>query len=233
MVKISEGERNFHIFYQLVLGAPKDVLQRLQLYEPQYFHYLNQSSCTTVDTVNDKEDYMATVEAMRVMGIPDQVRDNIFELISGILHVGNINFVEDAKGNAQIDPNSKEELDWASRFLRVDPTVLKNALLFRVVEVQSKRGSTYNSPQNVDQANAARDSLAKTIYSRVFDWLVGKVNEALTKGGEPTDLVIGILDIFGFEIFQWNGFEQFCINFVNEKLQQYFIGKFFFSFIFH
>jgi len=219
----TDGERNFHIFYQLVYGAPSELLTSLQLYEPKYFHYLNQTSCVKVDTVNDKEDFVLTCEAMRVMGITDDIKENIFELIAGILHLGNVNFVENQKGYAGVDENSLEELDLAARFLRVDPTVLKNAMLFRVVEVQSKRGSTYNSPQNVEQAGSARDSLSKTIYSRLFDWLVGKVNEALSKGGESTELVIGILDIFGFEIFQWNGFEQFCINFVNEKLQQYFI----------
>jgi myosin-1 len=85
------------------------------------------------------------------------------------------------------------------------------------------RGSTYNVPQNVVQATAARDALAKSLYDRLFDYLVGIVNIALEKMGMTHAAVIGVLDIYGFEIFENNGFEQFCINFVNEKLQQYFI----------
>ena len=81
----------------------------------------------------------------------------------------------------------------------------------------------YSVPQNVVQATAARDALAKSLYARMFDYLVGVVNTALEKLGLQSHVCIGVLDIFGFEIFDHNGFEQFCINFVNEKLQQYFI----------
>lgn len=102
----------------------------------------------------------------------------------------------------------------------MEPTPLKQAILFRTVHT---RGSTYNVPNNKVQATAARDSMCMTIYSRIFDFIIEKTNIALNKNQAQYSVVIGVLDIYGFEIFDKNGFEQFCINYVNEKLQQYFI----------
>ena len=164
---------------------------------------------------------------MNACGISAKEQDNILYMIAGILHVGNISFKEDSKkGNAMVtDPGLVE---MAAYMLQVDAMTLTNALLYRVIQtggggMQSNRGSTYNVPQNPEQAGAARDALAKEVYSRLFDWIVEKVNQALGKFKLPFKNVIGILDIYGFEIFKNNGFEQFCINYVNEKLQQYFI----------
>jgi myosin-1 len=113
----------------------------------------------------------------------------------------------------------------AASILSVDPFTLRNAITFRVINTGGTGGrmSTYNVPQNPVQAEAARDALAKTIYARVFDYIIERTNEALLKYKMDYTAVIGVLDIYGFEIFQENGFEQFCINYVNEKLQQYFI----------
>jgi myosin-1 len=144
--------------------------------------------------------------------------------VAGILHLGNVSFYDAGKGSAAV--TDENVLGLAAQFLRVEPFALQNALLFRVLNTGgqgAKKMSTYNVPQNVEQASSARDALAKTIYSRLFDWIVQKVNDALQKAGSTCDNMIGVLDIYGFEIFQQNGFEQFCINFVNEKLQQYFI----------
>ena len=135
-----------------------------------------------------------------------------------------MSFYEGAKGAATL--GDQGVLDLAASFLGVESFALQNALLFRVMNaggVGAKKMSTYNVPQNPEQANGAKDALAKGLYSRMFDWIVTKVNTALAKNEQPSDVLIGVLDIFGFEIFEHNGFEQFCINFVNEKLQQYFI----------
>ncbi len=138
---------------------------------------------------------------MTVVGMSAQEQYNILYLIAGILHLGNLTFVETGKGgNASIADASVLQL--AASLLQVDPMTLQNALLFRVIQTggagQSNRGSTYNVPQNPEQAAIARDALSKEIYSRIFDWIVEKVNIALQKYKLPFKNVIGILDIYGF-----------------------------------
>ena len=215
VVSQSDGERNFHIFYQLVLGAPADVLSSLQLYEPKYFHYLNQSSTVNVPTINDKEWYGETVHAMSVMQFSQAEQDSVFQILAAILHFGNVSFIENKEGYADVDPQTQEELDLAANYFGCEPSILKSAILYRVITTGGAGGrmSTYNSPQNIDQAGSARDALSKDIYSRTFDFIVGKVNTALQANATPSELVIGILDIFGFEIFKTNGFEQFCVSY--------------------
>eukprot|EP01102_Stenamoeba_stenopodia_P010425 TRINITY_DN313_c0_g1_i3.p1 TRINITY_DN313_c0_g1~~TRINITY_DN313_c0_g1_i3.p1 ORF type:complete len:1065 (+),score=294.08 TRINITY_DN313_c0_g1_i3:655-3849(+) len=219
------GERSFHIFYQLLAGASDDEAQRWQLYSPENFTYLSASGCYTVDGMNDSEEYGDVRKAMNTIGINAKEQSDCLQLVAGILHLGNLAFVEDGSGNAAVyDP---QVLDLISAMLQVDTFTLQSAILFRVITTGggpgAGRSSTYNVPQNVEQAGGARDALSKVIYSRMFDWLVSKVNDALQKTKTTVKAVIGVLDIFGFEIFGKNGFEQFCINFVNEKLQQFFI----------
>eukprot|EP01133_Synstelium_polycarpum_P004330 gene4330-5057_t len=221
------GERNFHIFYQLLAGASAQEKRDFVLSSPDSFYYLNQSECYTVDGVDDAADYKEVRNAMKVIGLSDDEQNILMRIVACVLHIGNIYFIEDDKGNAAVyDPNA---LDLAASMLCIDSATLQNAILFRVITTggagggSGKRSSTYNVPQNVEQANGARDALARTIYDRMFSWLVERVNIALSYYQSPFKNVIGILDIFGFEIFDRNGFEQFCINFVNEKLQQFFI----------
>jgi myosin-1 len=216
VVNLSDGERNFHIFYQLVVGAPREVLTALQLYEPQYFHYLNQSSTVSVGTINDAEWYKETLHSMKTMNFTKHEQDSVFQILAAILHFGNVSFVENKEGYADVDPQTQEELDLAANYFGCEPSILKSAVLYRVITTGGAGGrmSTYNSPQNVEQAAGARDALAKDIYSRTFDFIVRKVNAALQANATPSNLVIGILDIFGFEIFKTNGFEQFCVRFV-------------------
>jgi len=217
------GERTYHIFYQLLAGASDAEANALQLYAPEHFYYLNQSQCYTADGIDDIKEYRDTRNAMNIIGISQQNQDTIFKLVAGVLHLGNMSFNEDGKGNAVI--RDTNVLDLAANMLGVEAFTLQNAILFRVINTGTAGGrqSTYNVPQNVEQASYARDAVAKEIYSRIFDWLVMQVNIALQKNKSPYKTVIGVLDIFGFEIFQKNGFEQFCINYVNEKLQQFFI----------
>eukprot|EP01100_Stratorugosa_tubuloviscum_P009543 TRINITY_DN3_c0_g1_i1.p1 TRINITY_DN3_c0_g1~~TRINITY_DN3_c0_g1_i1.p1 ORF type:complete len:1096 (-),score=666.41 TRINITY_DN3_c0_g1_i1:101-3388(-) len=219
----NQGERNFHVFYQVLAGASEDEAQRFQLYELQHFTYVNQSGCSTVDGMDDVHEYHDMKKAMATMAFTAQEQSDCIQMAAAILHIGNLAFVEDGKGSAQFyDPNA---LEIASQMLQVDSFALSSAILFRVINTGGPggRSSTYNVPQNVEQANSAKDALSKVIYSRMFDFIVQKVNVALQKTKAPHKAHIGILDIFGFEIFKSNGFEQFCINFVNEKLQQFFI----------
>eukprot|EP00009_Paramoeba_aestuarina_P006262 CAMPEP_0201524616 /NCGR_PEP_ID=MMETSP0161_2-20130828/23827_1 /ASSEMBLY_ACC=CAM_ASM_000251 /TAXON_ID=180227 /ORGANISM="Neoparamoeba aestuarina, Strain SoJaBio B1-5/56/2" /LENGTH=1170 /DNA_ID=CAMNT_0047924107 /DNA_START=39 /DNA_END=3551 /DNA_ORIENTATION=- len=212
------GERSYHAFYQLLAGADQQMRDSFALWAPENYGYLFRTGTYTVDGINDVQEFQDTCHAMTVMEIPQDTQWRVWQLTASIMHIGNITFSENAKGYADVDMSTLESV---ANLLDVEAAALQNAILFRLV--QSGRGSMYNSPQNVVQATAARDALAKSLYSRQFDYLVGVVNTALEKLGLDSHVCIGVLDIFGFEIFDNNGFEQFCINFVNEKLQQYFI----------
>ncbi|XP_065836979.1 unconventional myosin-Ie-like [Oscarella lobularis] len=211
-------ERNFHVFYQLCAGANKEDREALGLTNPDYYYYLNQSGAFVVDGIDDVQDYNETRKAMDVMGIGLEEQVEVMSIVAGILHLGNISFEE--SGNYAI-PCDDEFMAFPAYLLGVSDQLLKTKLTSRVMETKwGGKSETVNMQLNVEQASYTRDALAKALYSRVFDYLVNAVNAAMI---DRQQVSIGILDIYGFEIFQKNGFEQFCINFVNEKLQQIFI----------
>jgi myosin-1 len=222
----TQGERNFHIFYELLNGATDDELQKWQLYDPQHFHYLNQSGCFEVEGVDDAKDFQDVRKAMGIIGLTPAEQDDVLTLVAGILHTGNVAFVEEKSGNAAV--YDSQVLELAANMLKVDAQTLQSALLFRVINTGTAgsggRMSTYSVPQNVEQANSARDALTKVIYSRMFDYLVGKVNEALAKGNGQHKAHIGVLDIFGFEIFKvfyniiYNGLFLILIQPISSKM---------------
>uniref|UniRef100_K3WAW2 Myosin motor domain-containing protein n=1 Tax=Globisporangium ultimum (strain ATCC 200006 / CBS 805.95 / DAOM BR144) TaxID=431595 RepID=K3WAW2_GLOUD len=254
LVSQSIGERNYHIFYEMTSGASPSARERWQLDPPhgevmatgdvgdvpesarQFLHYryLNQSQCfKRRDGTEDKEMFQRVVDAMQVVGFTDFERSGIFDLLAALLHIGNLTFEHDENSDRQsTDPtNSSTDLapnciwsrDAAATLLTVDANQLEKALSVRKI----RAGTDFVSVKlSAEQANNARDALAKALYGRLFDWMVGKVNEFLkmddsqkAKGGMH---FIGILDIFGFEVFPKNSFEQLCINFANETLQQQF-----------
>ena len=159
---------------------------------------------------------------MRTIGIPEAEQDNIFRMLAAILWLGNVTFVEDDQGNATIADQSV--IDFVAYLLEVESAAVHRALTVRIVETSrgGRRGSVYDVPLNPTQATAVRDAFAKAIYNNLFDWIVQRVNRSLRAQGAVAQSV-GILDIYGFEIFDKNSFEQLCINYVNEKLQQIFI----------
>ncbi|XP_068083790.1 unconventional myosin-Ie [Anabrus simplex] len=213
------GERNFHIFYQLCTGASSSMTRDFGLTELDYYHYLSFGGSHKVEGTNDAHDFQETLKAMSVMGLSEAEQTNILKLVAGILHLGNITFVE--KGNySEIQDYSF--LAFPSHLFEVEQGQLQSKLTSR--RFDSKWGSqsdTIDVTLNVEQALYTRDALAKGVYARLFDYLVKRVNSAMETSIQGHN--IGILDIYGFEIFERNGFEQFCINFVNEKLQQIFI----------
>uniref|UniRef100_A0A8C5I4Y8 Osteoclast-stimulating factor 1 n=1 Tax=Gouania willdenowi TaxID=441366 RepID=A0A8C5I4Y8_GOUWI len=219
VVTRNPGERSFHIFYQLIEGASAEQKNSLGITSLDYYSYLNQSESYKVDDINDKNDYQETVHAMDVIGISAEDRAMVLQIVAGVLHLGNISFKE--SGNyAAVE--SEEFLAFPAFLLGIDQNRLKEKLTSR--KMDSKWGSKVESIDvtlNVEQACYTRDALSKALHSRVFDFLVESINKAMVK--DHQELNIGVLDIYGFEIFQKNGFEQFCINFVNEKLQQIFI----------
>lgn len=172
--------------------------------------------------MDDVADFKDTLNAMKVIGLSQGEQDEIFRMLAVILWLGNVHFEENSEGNAAIADSSV--VDFIAYLLEVESAHVNKALTLRVVETSrgGRRGSIYDVPLNCTQAVAVRDALAKAIYNNLFDWIVERVNASLKARGAPAH-TIGILDIYGFEIFEKNSFEQLCINYVNEKLQQIFI----------
>ena len=190
--------------------------------QPQSYLYTSRSKCFDVPGIDDAADFKDTLNAMKVIGLAQAEQDEIFRVISAILWIGNITFQEDDSGNAAIIDQSV--VDFVAYLLEVESAHVNKALTLRIVETArgGRRGSVYEVPLNPTQATAVRDALSKALYFNLFDWIVERVNASLKARGAVTNSV-GILDIYGFEIFEKNSFEQLCINYVNEKLQQIFI----------
>lgn len=219
VVSQNANERSFHIFYQLCVGATPEMKENLGVAAPDYYYYLNQSGTFQVDGTDDKQEFQDTLRAMQVIGIDQATQLTVISIVAGIMHVGNISFVE--QGNYAVIAN-EDFLDFPSYLFGIDKEMLRAKLTGRIMD--SKWGGkteTIDMKLNVEQAEFTRDALAKALYTRLFDFLVQSVNSAMQRQG--LEINVGILDIYGFEIFQKNGFEQFCINYVNEKLQQIFI----------
>ncbi|XP_058197995.1 myosin-9-like isoform X5 [Rhododendron vialii] len=217
--QVSDPERNYHCFY-LLCAAPPEEIEKYKLGSPKTFHYLNQSSCYELVGVSDAQDYLATRRAMDIVGISQQYQDAIFRVVAAILHLGNVEFAKGKEIDSSIlkDDKSKFHLQMAAELLMCDFDALEDALLKRVMITPEEVIKRSLDPVG---ALVSRDGLAKTLYCRLFDWLVDTINVSI--GQDPNSKsLIGVLDIYGFESFKTNSFEQFCINFTNEKLQQHF-----------
>ncbi|KAH7374968.1 P-loop containing nucleoside triphosphate hydrolase protein [Plectosphaerella cucumerina] len=212
------NERNFHIFYQFTKGASQTYRQQFGIQTPETYVYTSRSKCLDVDGIDDLAEFQDTLEAMRVIGVTQPEQDEIFRMLAAILWCGNIQFREDEEGYAAVTDQSV--VDFLAYLLEVTPEQLVKAITIRILT--PRNGEVIESPANPAQATATRDALAKAIYNNLFDWIVSRVNKSL-KAQQATHNNIGILDIYGFEIFEKNSFEQLCINYVNEKLQQIFI----------
>ncbi|KAL1329764.1 hypothetical protein HN51_046946 [Arachis hypogaea] len=218
--QISDPERNYHCFYLLCASPPEDK-EKYKLGDPKSFHYLNQSNCYELVGINAAQEYLSTKRAMEVVGINQEEQEAIFRVIAAILHLGNINFAkseEETDSSVLENEESKLHLQITAELLMCDPSALEDALCKRVMITPEEVIKRSLDPLG---ATVSRDGLAKTLYSRLFDWLVQKINVSIGQDPESKCL-IGVLDIYGFESFKNNSFEQFCINFTNEKLQQHF-----------
>ena len=216
------NERNFHIFYQFTKAASREHRELFGVQEPTTYLYTSKSKCYDVPGIDDHADFAETLNAMKIIGLSKGEQDNILRVLALILWLGNVTFLDDDSGNAAVRDQSV--VDFAAYLLEVESHHLNKALTTRVVETSrgGRRGSVYDVPLNIVQATAVRDALSKALYFNLFDWIVARVNQSLRARGTIANN-IGILDIYGFEIFERNSFEQLCINYVNEKLQQIFI----------
>lgn len=247
----SKGERNYHIFYQLCAGAPNELRQQLRITSPDDFHYLRhgctQYFCSSESekllknnsrskehqskgplrdpVIDDAKDFSNLDRALRLMGLTDEERLNIYVAVAAVLHLGNVTFEEspdDSHGGSQVTRESEQSLRVAAALMGVDPDELRQSLLSRVMQTSKGglKGTVYMVPLKAYEANNARDALAKAVYSKLFDLIVRRINQSIPFSSSSH--YIGVLDIAGFEYFQVNSFEQFCINYCNEKLQQFF-----------
>ncbi|KAH0638160.1 hypothetical protein KY289_038075 [Solanum tuberosum] len=217
--QVSDPERNYHCFYLLCAAPPQDV-EKYKVGNPRTFHYLNQSNFFELAGVDESEEYLATRKAMDVVGISHDEQDAIFRVVAAILHLGNIEFAKGTETDASEpkDDKSRFHLKIAAELFMCDEKSLEDSMCKRVMFT---RDETITKSLDPEAAALSRDALAKIVYSRLFDWIVNKINNSI--GQDPDSILsIGVLDIYGFESFKTNSFEQFCINLTNEKLQQHF-----------
>uniref|UniRef100_A0A8C0VBS7 Myosin VIIB n=1 Tax=Cyanistes caeruleus TaxID=156563 RepID=A0A8C0VBS7_CYACU len=218
-------ERNYHIFYCMLMGMNTEQKKMLNLGTASEYTYLTMGNCTSCDSRNDAKDYAHIRSAMKILMFSDSEHWDISKLLAAILHLGNVEFQAAVYDNLDCsDVIDSPHFSIATKLLEVDSTELQNSLTNLSIIV---RGESVSRPLNVVQAANGRDAFVKGIYGRIFLWIVNKINSAIFNPAseKPKDRhqSIGLLDIFGFENFSNNSFEQLCINIANEHLQQFFV----------
>ncbi|XP_077185213.1 unconventional myosin-Ia-like isoform X2 [Paroedura picta] len=217
-----KGERNFHIFYQLLSGGSDQLLKQLKLERDcGLYEYLNKEA-PSLDGVDDAAKFRAIQDAMKGIGFSSAEVTAVLEVTAVVLKLGNVQLSEQfqASGAESCGIKNEQVVREICQLIKLDETVLEHALCSRTVETHQEKMVT---ALRVSQGYYARDALAKNIYNRLFNWLVNRINESIKVKTTERKKVMGVLDIYGFEIFQNNSFEQFIINYCNEKLQQIFI----------
>ncbi|XP_068599993.1 unconventional myosin-IXb [Brachionichthys hirsutus] len=224
LVSREKNERNYHVFYYLLLGASEEERKEFKLRQPEDYFYLKQQNFKIGDEEDLRHDFERLQQAMEMVGFLPATKKQIFSVLSAILYLGNVIYRKTSTGRDEgLDVGPPEVLATLSDLLKVKEELLVEALTKRkTVTVNDKLILPYSH----SEAITARDSMAKSLYSALFDWIVLRINHALLNKKDMEEsipcLSIGVLDIFGFEDFQTNSFEQFCINYANEQLHNYF-----------
>jgi hypothetical protein len=214
VVSPQSGERNYHIFYMLCRGGNDETAKALSLRKPETFSYLGKGGTTVVPGVNDAEEFLEVTKALTDVGIETDTQAHVWKTLAGIMHLGDVQFKP--KGDDASDIVNLPTAEKVAALLGAGS--LPEKLITREVRTRTETVTVFLTPS---QAEDARDALTKSIYDRLFTWLIAQANRCL-ESSEPSSAFIGILDIFGFEIFEKNSFEQLCINYANEKLQNLF-----------
>lgn len=228
LVSPARNERNFHIFYEMLAGATKEEGERWHLGPASDFVFLSQSACVhRQDGKDDRQVFDRTLEAMENIGFSAVEREHIFHLLASVLHLGNLAFVSvEASKEQQLELSREAKVSCAlaAELMIVEPLELELALRTRKIKVGNE---DFELHLKIDEAKNAIQALAKAMYGRFFDWMIERVNSFISVGKvadgstrrkisihRPLDpKFIGILDIFGFESFEKNSFEQLCINY--------------------
>uniref|UniRef100_A0A8B9HEH7 Myosin motor domain-containing protein n=1 Tax=Astyanax mexicanus TaxID=7994 RepID=A0A8B9HEH7_ASTMX len=211
------AERSYHIFYQLMTGHKPELLEALLITTNPYDYHMISQGEITVKSIDDVEEFIATDTAIDILGFTADEKISIYKLTGAVVHHGNMKFKQKQR-EEQAEPDGTEVADKVAYLLGLNSADMLKALCYPRVKVGNE---FVTKGQTVPQVNNSVMALCKSVYEKMFLWMVVRINEMLdTK--QPRQFFIGVLDIAGFEIFDFNSLEQLCINFTNEKLQQFF-----------
>ncbi|NXA50871.1 MYO19 protein, partial [Nothocercus julius] len=216
------SERNFHIFYQIAKGATAEERLEWKLPKGAHYHWLPNSEKNL-----DEDCFEVTRNAMFHLGIDHSTQNNIFKVLSGLLHLGNIQFSNslDESQPCELQDKAKEFVKSTGDLLKIPKEELLEALRIRTITA-GKQQQVFKKPCSRAECETRRDCLAKVVYAKLFEWLVLVINESIYADPSVWTNFIGLLDVYGFESFPENNLEQLCINYANEKLQQHFVAHY-------
>jgi len=224
LVNVARGERNYHAFYQLCAGLDEARKAELNLKPAKSYKMLNQGKTLTVSSVDDASEFAETCEAMTTLGITPEEQGQAFSILSGLLQLGNVKFAPKADGGHGVEPKFDDDEAFSMKSVASLLGVEENEFVLRLISKRTISGRGSMTAVDLDERTSSNNAnaLIKFVYGMLFEFIVNKINLShATKEDQATSFV-GILDIFGFEIFKANSFEQLCINYANEKLQQQF-----------
>eukprot|EP00037_Helgoeca_nana_P027787 m.321649 g.321649 ORF g.321649 m.321649 type:complete len:1221 (+) comp27594_c2_seq6:32-3694(+) len=222
IIEQTDAERNYQVFYRMCRGAPKTMRDALNLQEDcAAYNFMKSSNLEKIEFLDDVKDFAVMEKSMTDCGLEPKEKSNVFRITASVLHIGNIEF-EEAGDGSKISSNSEASLNGVAQMLGLDADAMRQALCFKTVTAGGVSSSVGMNPKTATQN---RSGLAKSVYSKLFDWIVERINKCFPFPQERSVNYIGVLDIAGFEYFRKNSFEQFCINYCNEKLQQFFNGR--------
>lgn len=222
IVTQTQGERNYHIFYQLLSASKTNptLTAELKLQDPELFSFTGQSGVIQIEGVSDEKDFEDIQHSMDILRFSTEEKREVFRIVAGVLYFGNLKYKVEKQANAEDGCSiiNQDTLAHACKLWQVDIAMINKFLCARHIGVREIILVTYS----IQQAYDARDAMVKKVYAELFQWIVDKINKELSATGVKRNKFIGVLDIFGFESFETNSFEQLCINYCNEKLQFHF-----------